>query len=150
MGEIKKMKSQKGGEMITLDNYLYNKDKQLGDDKTRWRCKKRTCRGALILSNNLMDIMDRIEHNHPPESNNSIQSLLFKSNLKQNARESRDKSLNVVLNAIGGINEKVIQNLPKDRSLIKTVHRVRSKDIPGFVPSIPEIPESLLKNERGE
>ncbi len=57
---MKKMKSQRRGEMITLDNYLYNKDKQLDDDKTKWRCKKRTCRRALILSNNLMDIMDRI------------------------------------------------------------------------------------------
>ncbi len=74
MSTIKFFKSQRGGEIINKDNYLYNKDRKINETTTRWRCRKRTCPGSIILNEEL-EVIDSLEHNHHPEDESVVAKL---------------------------------------------------------------------------
>ncbi len=83
-------------------------------------------------------------------SSGELDAMEVKSRLKIVARASEDRTTNVVFKELNDVTDDVIQNLPRERSLNRIVQRERLSVIPGFVPSVPEIPECLWNNNRGE
>ncbi len=55
-----------------------------------------------------------------------------------------------MVNELTTVPTRLIQNFPRERSLQRIVTRERLSEIPDFVPSVPDVPESLKNNCRGE
>ncbi len=90
-----------------------------------------------------MDLIDFAEHNHHPEDDSVISKM---ERMKSKAKDSADKTINVIINAIGNPGDDVLGNLPKCKSMMKNIQR--TKETPGYIPTIPEIPECLWYNKR--
>ena len=64
-GNMEYFKSQKGKPKLTLEGYVYTKDKSK-DDKHYWRCEDRMCRGRLTLKGEV--VLSTTAHTHAPDS----------------------------------------------------------------------------------
>ncbi len=142
------IKGQRSGEILIYQGYLFNLDRKI-DGVGHWRCRNRSCRVRCTISADSI-ISLRNNHNHEPLPDTEIDKMKVLSQLKNVSRASEEKTLNVVTRQLVGIDANVIRNLPRERSLLRTVQRERAGNLPHFIPTIPEIPESLWNNSRGE
>ncbi len=90
------------------------------------------------------------DHNHAAPTHILIESMRIKKRMKDGAIGSRDNTVNVVRRQTSNLSTELIVNLPKEDSLKRSVQRIRAAEIPDYVPSIPEIPETLWYNTRDE
>lgn len=57
-------KSQRGGDMIYYDKYVFNIDGKKSVKGSRWRCKNRSCNAYIFLDNMSMIVKHCLDHNH--------------------------------------------------------------------------------------
>ncbi len=132
---------QRDSKLLLFRNYLYNKDREK-EGITHWRCRNRGCKARCTIDE-MGELTSKKFHNHAPFKQSEIVTMRLLSNLKNAATTSEDRSMNVVTRNLVSANEEVIRNLPRERSLTRIVQRERASALPEFVPTIPEIPETL-------
>ncbi len=148
MVDFELVNGQRNGKLLIHRNYVYNTNGRK-DSKNLWRCRIRECRGKCEVGlNNVITVTH--DHNHEALNEDEVEALRVQSRFREMARASDDKTLNIVTRNLTNVRADVIKILPKERSLNRTVQRVRQAALPGFVPTIPEIPESMWFNNRGE
>jgi hypothetical protein len=92
--------SQRGAVMLCLDNFVYNKD---GDVKlgVSWRCKRRNCKGRLIVNTTYTEVVKRVEHNHEQENVLNRKFLQFMKDDAENTNRDFDTVVNSYIESNG-------------------------------------------------
>ncbi len=148
MQDFEYIKGQRSGNILVNKNYLFNLDRTSGG-VNYWRCRTRGCRAKCIVnSENLLTTKN--EHSHAPLSDEELEKMKTLASLKNSSRMSGDRTQNVVTRQLVNLNNEVIQIMPKERSLSRAVQRERANELSNIIPTLPEIPERLWNNSRGE
>ncbi|XP_055546719.1 uncharacterized protein LOC129731029 [Wyeomyia smithii] len=133
--DISIVKSVKGGEMLSLNGYLYhlNRKQEL---TFYWECNKRrhvagragcTARATTVFSDGAHKLLLSSEHTHAPDPVER-ETKIFRDNLKRKSEESSGsvaKIIQVTLNS----HSSEIQSRMTEGARRKTVERIRSKAV---------------------
>jgi hypothetical protein len=97
MEDLKFFKSKRNGLKLVYKKYIYNRDTSKTAE-TRYRCRKRCCRGAIFL-NSENKIIREIEHNHKEEEN-EIKKIECMEMIRENAKNTNETPSKIVANII--------------------------------------------------
>ena len=100
--DTKTLKSQRQGDSLIVDNYLFNKGKINKNGKVRWYCKNRktkNCKVSVVTINSTNTIESvEGEHNHTSISNAEIIFKTAISEVTESAIQSKKKSAQSICN----------------------------------------------------
>ncbi|KAG0428328.1 hypothetical protein DMUE_5831, partial [Dictyocoela muelleri] len=141
------IKSQRGNDLIILNNFIYNFEKYK-DNISQYRCQNRQCRARLeYYADKTFKI--KKEHSHPPNEQKCIK-LIIMSKIANRAKETNEKSCDIITKFTNKIDDNAIKALPTFKSLRNKINRVR-QPIFNYQQFINEdIPEFLKNNLRSE
>lgn len=142
---LEKISGQRGSTILIVENYMHNFDR-VHQGIQKWRCRNRKCSGSVFIKDD--DYIDFVSHNHQPELS-KIETLKFNLQIKSKAAVSRDRSNNIVSDAIRSVEEESLKNIIKTSSLKKIINRERKKQITFRVKEFNDIPEILQFDSKG-
>lgn len=137
--EFIKTKSQRGRDLLILEQYIYNFDKKMSD-KERWRCRNRACKAVVYVNEGIFDINNA--HNHNTEEK-AIERLLFNERIKLRAKKTSEKSNSIIVQETMQIPEEKVISISKTDSIKKLISRERSKSVGLKIMKFVDIPEIL-------
>uniref|UniRef100_A0A914MXX1 FLYWCH-type domain-containing protein n=1 Tax=Meloidogyne incognita TaxID=6306 RepID=A0A914MXX1_MELIC len=144
------VKSNKNGEKLIYDGFIYVKCKNGPDNKRYWRCefwRSHKCNGfAVTDSENMVTVTKQHDHERSP---NRVELAKIKDRIVQAAVTTTLSPREIVNNQIAGISDQAKAELPKLVNLEKTVGRKRFADgqpVPRFLSEI-DIPENLRRTK---
>nr|CAD2136316.1 unnamed protein product [Meloidogyne enterolobii] len=144
------VKSNKNGEKLIYDGFIYVKCKNGPDNKRYWRCefwRSHKCNGfAVTDSDNMVTVTKQHDHERSP---NRVELAKIKDRIVQAAVTTTLSPREIVNNQIAGISDQAKAELPKLVNLEKTVGRKRFADgqpVPRFLSEI-DIPENLRRTK---
>ncbi|KAG0423147.1 hypothetical protein DMUE_6168 [Dictyocoela muelleri] len=144
--QIKFLKGQRNSRLLLYCNYIYNLDKKCNNNKTKWKCKHRSCSSRLILTAEETIFSETPHVNHEKLSEFEIITIIAKNEIKEKAFKLTEKSSTIVTSVLKNYPENIYTLLPTERSLTNSVSRVQINNIPYFIPSNSDIPETLHFN----
>ncbi|KAL7070532.1 hypothetical protein ACQ4LE_010643 [Meloidogyne hapla] len=144
------VKSNKNGEKLVFDGFIYVKCKNGPDNKRYWRCeywRSHKCNGfAVTDSDNMVTVTKQHDHERSP---NRVELAKIKDRIVQAAVNTTLSPREIVNEQLAGISDQAKAELPKLVNLEKTVGRKRYADgqpVPRFLSEI-DIPEHLRKTK---
>ncbi|KAF7693695.1 hypothetical protein CDIK_2172 [Cucumispora dikerogammari] len=87
-------KSQRGGDILVFNGFLYNKEKEY-IDKTKWRCKKRGCPAIIYIYSDTQSESHNA-HTHDKDLNAENKINLIESLMKR-ALESKARAKDIIV-----------------------------------------------------
>ena len=122
-------KSSRGKDQLMLDGYLFNKQKVLADNVISWECVDRrnskSCIARVKTRNDQM-VGRMNDHTHPP-CPEKIQARVVRSNMKDRARTTTEKTRNIMAEEVSNEPDDVLAMLPSARTLQRDIQRQRQK-----------------------
>ena len=132
------IETTKGGRKLSKDGLLYIKNKMLTNERTYWECAQR-CRGNGCNVKTTLDAADRFvaqthQHSHGahPEGNDLLKA---RAGMKRSAKDTAEKTQNIITANIAGLQENVLAQLPN----IETIRRDARRNRPNNHPTVPDI-----------
>lgn len=121
------IKSNRGNNILVHDNFLYNKQKTLSNDVISWECinrrNKKSCMARVkTLDNEVVGTMN--EHTHPPQPD-EIRVMKVRAGMKQRARETTERTRNIISHGISNEDDDVLANFPSFRTMQRDIQRNR-------------------------
>jgi myosin-crossreactive antigen len=114
-----------------LNDYVYNFD-YVKDQKTRWRCKVRTCQGAIFTSD-AGNMLSFKPHNHDPIKNQK-EKLELKNIIKHKATSTNENYVDIIAEETKNLtNELCGEIVPRMNTIRDNVARLRNKNI-NYIP----------------
>jgi hypothetical protein len=120
--------SQKGYNKINVRGYLMVKERDQ-NDVYYWCCEKRrseNCKGRAVtkFSDGSHLLQKFVDHNHSPQATDSNVANAV-AHIKQQARETRESSVQIIQSNIVNISEEVAIHIPTRNALRARIKRVR-------------------------
>jgi hypothetical protein len=128
MSEIFKLKT-KGDNInkIVYGGYSYTiQHKQRNN--LRWKCSmkmKCKCDAVLCTSNDISNLKLIKQHNHASDKN-ILEVEQFKCNIKNHAKLSYDKPSQIFAEAVSGLPDEILMNIPNENSVKRVIQKQRS------------------------
>ena len=138
--------SQRGKPIAIYNGYMYN----FLNEKTKkkyWRCQSRSCRGRLLEEEGVCKVI--VEHNHDFD-NKKIDIHLKRQQIKEKTLKTNERTSDIVVRAMSDVKPELIPSMPIERSLKNYVNRIKNSKFGNIKPAIPDFPESLRINFRGD
>ena len=135
------IKSDRGGPKLGHDGHIYTMYGKPGKKTRRWKCKNYPrCKVTslkttldldkpVIIEGTEPGINGNIDHCHMPDAK-ELQVAKLKAGLKESAMNSREKPMQVLSRAIMDLPLEVQTQAPLEKSLKRTVARLRKKHLP--------------------
>ena len=120
-------KSQRGKDKLTLDGYMYTKEKN-GFEKVIWKCEVRTCRKR-VHTNGQVVLHQINEHTHAP-THGKTHVAAARHVMKQHALASEEPTRQVMQHALQQVPVEYAHLLPSNDSLRRGIRRHRNKAEP--------------------
>jgi hypothetical protein len=138
---------QRGGELLTYENHLYNKDSNK-DGTIRWRCHNRSCKGVLFVNDGNV-ITKTVGHSHN-KVQAKIQKLKIMAEIKERLKTTSESAFDIITKKIPELsNGENISQMPSVEYLRDTIRRSRNSII-GFLPGgLADIPQVLQVDSKG-
>ena len=113
--EMEFIETTKGGRKLSKDGFLYIKNKTLTNGRTYWECPQRRsgngCKVKITLDAAARFATQTDQHTHAadPEGNNLLKA---RAGIKRSARDTAEKTQNIITTNIAGFQENVLARLP--------------------------------------
>ena len=126
--------SRKGKRQITLNGYIFNKQKLLANNTISWECTER--RNARLCMARIKTVDDQVvgrlnQYTHLPRPE------AVHENMKDRAITTMEKTRDIISGAAAEQNDQVLANLPSARTLQRDIQRQRQKA--NNLPRVPDI-----------
>ena len=108
------IETTKGGRNLSKDGFFYIKNKTLTNGRTYWECAQRRSGNGCNVKITL-DGADRFAQTHQhtptadPEGNNLLKA---RAGIKRSAKDTAEKTQNIITANIAGLQENVLARLP--------------------------------------
>jgi len=124
------IKSNKGKNMISYDEYIYLQSKKMGN-KIYWKCQNSQCRATAITAlNYLEDYQIKLKNVHNHNQNyDLIEGLKIKNRIKENSVNNFNSVNELIVNEIGNSSRAIISYAGSADSLIQMVQYNRERNI---------------------
>lgn len=144
------LKSQRNADLLIYDNFIYNKDTTSSNNgTTRWRCRVRSCKGAIFTNANNELSGVAIDHNHQ-QSAITAEKIRIINGIKKRAIETTERSHDILAREIVTLNDdELIIEMPTVKSLKQTIRRARNVNLNQTKDICSDIPEVLKNDSRG-
>lgn len=130
--------SQKGKEKLAFKKHMYVVHKECSHF-IRWKCCKKNSHKCPCILKTSLDKKSLIkidhEHNHI-SSQNEIDAAKIKIKIKTRAKITKCTPAQLFSEAMTGLSESILEELPKEKSIKKTIQNQRTQ-------SFPIVPENL-------
>ena len=131
--------NSKGKRQITLDGYIYNKQKLLSNNTISWECTER--RNARLCMARIKTVDDQVvchlnQHTHLPRPE-AVQAAKVRANMKDRAITTMEKTRDITSGAAAEQNDQVLANLPSARTLQRDIQRQPQK-----ANNLPRVPDN--------
>ncbi|CAB4424033.1 unnamed protein product [Rhizophagus irregularis] len=149
------IQSQKGNNKINVRGYLMIKERTKGDTYY-WCCEKKRlekCKGqaTTIFLNSKHHLKNFVDHYHSPQAS-KVKVAKTVVQIKQQARETRDKPVQIIQNNIINMSQDDHPYMPSKNALRTTIKRVRRAELPPQPQNIGElnVPNPLCLTLNGD
>ena len=123
------IESQRGGQMVALDGFLYTKRKSYNDTIV-WRCVQRdSCKGSLRTNGQVINPVVLTHHTHGA-NNNKIEVLKCRRRMKIRALGSLDNPNQILVNGNAQLNEGARAYLSSSETIKRDLRRTRAAHRP--------------------
>ena len=126
---IEIISSNKGGQKLCFEGYIYNKVKTAVNNYTYWRCYRRyeNCTGAVKTSDVNQDVEIIKEHAYfcLPDLE-KIEALKERNRAKFRARNSQEPPSRIFANSLAGLSPGGRLSLGSENAFVRTMQRIRS------------------------
>ena len=147
MAEIKFTTEGARGRKAVVCGFIYTRQRA-GNDRTwsHWFCVRRSqgCRGRIHISPDERQYKLTSEHDHP-ESHGDCKAKLALSAVKRQARdEPNSNPLHLTQGVLVQADSETLVSLPKEKSIKRTIQRIRRQHqpaLPASIDDLGEIPE---------
>ncbi|KAF0700352.1 BED-type domain-containing protein, partial [Aphis craccivora] len=132
MDSLDIFESQKGKEKLAFKNFMYVVHKECLNF-IRWKCcKKNSHKCPCILKTSLdKKHLIKIDHEHNHLScQNEIDAAKIKMQIKTQAKVSKSTPAQLFSEAVTGLSEGILEELPKEKSIKKTIQNQRTQNFP--------------------
>ena len=109
------IETTKGGRKLSKDGFLYIKNKTLTNGRTYWECAQRCsgsgCNVKITLNGADRFVAQTHQHTHAadPEGNDLLKA---RAGIKRSAKDTAEKTQNIITTNIAGLQENVLARLP--------------------------------------
>ena len=131
------------------DDYSYRFDKNSTKDPklSFWRCDNGTCKARQHLRDGAV-VQELGEHLSHAPNQPKIAAAIAVSRMKDQARNTRDSTRQILADTQEGLSETTIVSLPSKMCLVRTIQRQRQKDkqhprLPTNLADLGDIPQDL-------
>lgn len=149
------IQSQKGNNKINVRGYLMIKERTKGDTYY-WCCEKKRlekCKGraTTIFLDSKHYLKNFVDHHHSPQAS-KVKVAKTVAQIKQQARETRDKPVQIIQNNIINMSQDDHPYMPSKNALRTTIKRVRRAELPPQPQNIGElnVPNPLCLTLNGD
>ena len=121
------IKSNRGGNKVLYEGYIYVKQKDLADGAVSYECEMRRndqqCKAKLkVLGNEVLGRMN--EHTHAPNLGR-MEATKVKVGVKRRALETEESAQQIISQELSDISESAAVNLPAIRNIRRNIRRNR-------------------------
>ena len=146
--EMEFIETTKGGRKLSKDGFLYIKNKTLTNGRTYWECAQRRsgngCNVKITLDAAARFVAQTHQHTHAadPEGNDLLKA---RAGIKRSAKDTAEKTQNIITANIAGLQENVLARLPNIETIRRDVRRNRLNNHPA-VPDINDTQFAIPQN----
>jgi hypothetical protein len=145
--EITFTTTKRGKRAVIINGYQYTCQRESVQEKnSQWVCTDRSCKGRLHLTSDEKTWKLVQKHNHVADFGEAAASKVS-SDIKIAAEASRHVEPTILTQkAVGEADEETLLRLPKEKSLKRTIQRVRRKNYPTNPKTLEDLQEIALVN----
>lgn len=156
------MPPQFDGKQMTLDGYVYQKA-LTKEGRTYWVCrlvKRKECKARAITTDPtsgqpiiVYKGPDESRHAHAPNVDENIARQLARSIQRKAAENPAQPPSQLIRNELQGVEEEVLSQMPSQPALVRSLQRIRRKELPGNpirLSDLGELPARYQKTLLGE
>lgn len=146
--EIKMIKSERGEDLILLDNNKFRFIRKRKDTRMKWKCSNNICTTSILTDLEKKTIIERLgKHNHSNIPTSTIERQVVRENCKRKAVDSISTKPNKIIRT-----ELLTDNYSnlchKDFTTVrKCMYTERRKYYPQFPKSLDELYTQLKENQ---
>lgn len=146
--EIKMIKSERGEDLILLDNNKFRLIRKRKDTRMKWKCSNNICTASILTDSEKRTIIERLgKHNHSNIPTSTLERQVVRENCKRKAVDSISTKPNKIIRT-----ELLTDNYSnlchKDFTTVrKCMYTERRKYYPQFPKSLDEVYTQLNKNQ---
>lgn len=142
--------SERGKQLILLNNNKYSCARNRQDGLTKWKCTKKNCTASIVTTINKVTLEETIdEHNYAIDTPQKIERQILRENCKRAGEVSTTRPIKIIRNEL--VNNDLPNILNSDISTVcKAIYDKRRKQYPTFPTSLIEaiVQLPLMKNDQ--
>lgn len=149
---VEYVKSEKGKSKLSLDGFLFVKDKQLAN-KIYWKCEnfqKTKCKARIITDG--INTKCTKEHNHGGDAA-SVEVAKIMEDIRNAAITTRDTPQFIISNHVHKISSSSVNKFPEIKTVKRTIRNIRNRNEIHSLPASKEdmvLPDEYKQTMRGE